>query len=293
MRCSLGVLILSILAAFPANAAATWPGKPGRIAYSAFRGGDESLYSIRADGRRNRRIVSSATGNFAWSRDGRRIAFLRPNGDLWKARSDGSRARRIVALPARSTSDPAWSPSGNRLTLARLTGGEIEVWIVRRDGTGLRRLVRGQSATWSSRGVIAYATGNGDIATIRPDGRGGRRIWVPQGSPVVSELDFSPNGRRLVFQQGRPSGARSTIRTIDLRTRRSTRITDQTRQVNALDVAWAPGGRRLVYVHGRRQGDVRDPAEQVRTIRPSGKGRRTLFTLPQRLLAFSLAWQTR
>ena len=306
MRYSLALLALAVgaLAGFPAAAGATWPGKPGKIVYHGLDDADEGardgIYSIRRGGGHNHRIVRHTEGGVAVSASGRRIAFFRTGSELWQARSDGSKARRIVRLKRGSGSDAAWSPSGRRLVFTvnfeRAVGRnervvEVqEVWVVRRDGKGLHKLRRGDSATWSSQGLIAYATKGGDVATMRPSGRG-RHIWVPHGSPViVRELDFSPDGRRIVWQQSTPNFSRNTIRTVNLRTGRRTKFRDVTKRVSARDVIWAPGGHRLAFVH--TAGGGAGPT-QLRTIRPSGRGLRVRFDFPSGLTPFGFAWQTR
>lgn len=292
-----GILVVTLVAVFPSAAGATWPGKTGTVGYFALdvddEGARDGVYTIGADGSGNQRIVRRAVRDIAWSRDGQRIAFFRTGRELWEARSDGSEARRIVRLGRGAGSEPAWSPMGRRLVFTRTIrrrGVKVdEVWLVDRDGSGARRLLRGHAATWSSRGAIGYATADGDVATIRPGGRG-NRIWVPQGSPVVVvELDFSPDGRRLVYQQIDARLRRSTIRTFDLRTGRRTSFRDLTRNVLASDVIWVPGGRRLAYAH-RPPGNGPD---QLRTIRPNGSDRKTIFAFPSGLTPFDIAWQTR
>ena len=297
MRYPLALLGLALLAAFPAAAGATWAGKPGKIVYHALDDADEGardgIYSIRPDGSGNRRIVRRAAGEIASSRNGKRIAFFRTENQLWQARSNGSAARRIVSLTHSSGSDPAWSPNGKRLVFTLTVADDAairEIWVVRTDGGGLRKLTSGHDATWSSRGLIAYADEDGDVATIRPDG-GGRRVRVPQGSPaVVTELDFSSDGRRLVYQQSTRRLTKDTIRTFNLRTGGRTSIRDLTTEVSARDVAWAPGSSRLAYVHTAGQGSG---PNQLRTIRPDGTGRKTVFEFPSGLTPFDFAWQTR
>jgi len=303
MRFSLACVVLAVLAAFPSAAGATWPGKPGPIVYSALDDDDEGardgIYAIGPDGSRNRRIARRATGDVASSRDGKQIAFFRSGSELWQARSDGSRARRVLRLQDGSGSDPAWSPSGRQLvftlTVGRLVGDNEEViemqevWVVRRGGGGLRMLHRGHAATWSSRGLIAFAEEDGLVATIRPNGRG-RRVRVRQRrAAVVTELDFSPNGRRLVYLQSTRRLTKSAIHTVNLRTGGHTSFRDSTRQVSARDVAWAPSSDRLAYAH---RGPGNGPS-QLRTIRPNGTGIRTLFDFPSGLTPFGFAWPTR
>jgi Tol biopolymer transport system component len=297
MRPSLALLVLAVLAAFPAAAGATWPGKPGQIVYQglddADSGARDGIYTIGSDGAGNSRIVRRSTGEIAVSGDGRRIAFFRTETELWQARSDGSHARRVLRLPDGSGSDPAWAPSGQRLVFTVAIAHDVDVrelWVAKRDGTGLRKLHSGHGATWSSKGLIAYADEDGAVATIRPDGTG-RQIWVPQASPVVAtELDFSPDGRRVAYLQSTRQGTKDTIRTVDLRTGRRTSFRNLTKHVYTFRLAWAPSNHRLAYVHTDIRGN--DPP-QLRTIRPDGTGRRTLFAFPSGLTPFGFAWQTR
>jgi dipeptidyl aminopeptidase/acylaminoacyl peptidase len=295
--------LVSAACALPAGAGATWPGKPGRIAYQALSAPEDGIYSIRPDGTGNRRIIHPVDGDVAWSRDGKRIAYFRTNEELWQARSDGSHRRLVLHLPGGAFGfDPAWSPTGKRLvfTLAREfeSGDENvttteDVYIVRRDGKRLRKLRRGHDPTWSSRNRIAYANDRGDVFTISPNGRG-RHIWVPQGSPLyVSDLDYSPDGLKLVYQQSTPTITKSSIRTIDLSTGRRTRFRDLTKQVNAVDLSWAPGGNRLAYVHSTPVKSGPAPPYELRTIRPDGTRRRTLFKFPNGASVFDFGWQTR
>jgi Tol biopolymer transport system component len=289
VRRLLTAVVLAVLAAFPAAAQATWPGNSGRIAYAGLDFADEGaldgVYTIGPHGRGNHRVISQKDGgDLGVSRDGRRIAFTLQGRELWHVRSDGSQARRILRLGHGSLADPAWSPTGRRLVFTRTVrrhGHDVdEVWMVRRDGKRAHRLRAGGAATWSSKDQIAYATSRGAVATMRPSGRG-RRIWVPQGNPVGG-LDFSPNGRRLVYETSKQTQAGSVIRTVDLRTRGRTSFS-----ANSMDVAWAPGGHRVAWATGPSE-----RASRLRTARPNGRRLRTVLEFPGELSPFSFAWMT-
>jgi Tol biopolymer transport system component len=286
--------LLVALAAFPAAADATWPGKPGKIAYH--QSGDGPIFSARPDGSHDHRLLRQSEGDPAWSPRGRWIAYP-ISTEVWRARADGSHRRRIARLES-AVSDPAWGPHGRRLvftlnTTDRQYNDVGYLYVVRRNGKGLHRLAKGHDATWTANGLLAYATNRGAIATIRPDGSG-RHIWIPGKRDFdVTNLDFSPNGRRIVYQRYGLDGGRSSIRTLNFRTGRRTRFPALTKQVFATDVAWTPSGRRLAYLQDRRNGESLERPNEIRTISPRGKGRRTLIKFRSTAFFVDFAWQTR
>src|SRR3954469_22241178 len=161
MRALLGAL-LALLAAAPA-AQATFPGRNGRIAVS-----DDTIIVLKPNGRAGHRIAEPRTFAPRWSPDGRRIAFVVPEGSRYVVRianADGSDPR-TVPLPF-SALDPAWSPDGRRLLVTRTTGprdARRDVYRVDPDGSALERLVANAlEASWSPDGKrIAYITVAGD-----------------------------------------------------------------------------------------------------------------------------------
>jgi TolB protein len=98
----------------------------------------------------------------AWSPDGTRLAFSRIEalgaGAAYVADIDGSNARRL-SPHALSASSPTWSPDGEWIALVRDRvldwGYPGDIWIVRSNGTGLRRLtntnaIDERGVTWLS-----------------------------------------------------------------------------------------------------------------------------------------------
>jgi len=126
------------------------PSPDGRvIAFATFsecdRGYGVGISAIGPNGSRvdlKRFDMTDAGFDPAWSSDGRSLAFTVLNE--WEgsvgiavARSDGSRAIRVYRRPA---AKPAWSPDGEWIALVRTTSRTGTIWLIRRDGTGLRRL---------------------------------------------------------------------------------------------------------------------------------------------------------
>jgi Tol biopolymer transport system component len=104
--------------------------------------------------RRNNNELAVERYNADWSADGRRLAFMR-NGNLMIANRDGSGERRIARWGYRDYEDrPSWSRDGRWIAFTRSgTGGSL--FIVRPDGTGLRRLARTRTGSYSVGGWLS------------------------------------------------------------------------------------------------------------------------------------------
>jgi len=287
---------LAVPALLPASAAATWPGSAGRVFYDHFESSNSATYSIRPDGSHNRRLIKNANEP-ALSPDGSHIVFQRETG-VFVARADGSHVHRVVKSFSEAIFDPQWSPHGNHISFTAYfeeqTGGEHVrtkqfVYIVRSNGRKLRRLHRGHAAAWSPRNRrIAFLVGD-RILSIRPDGHRLRRLR--SGLPdYVDAVDWSPNGRRLVYQVGAGPGH---LEWLNVRTRKHHTLGAK-RVGWPLDVAWAPGGNRIAYLHQHipPSGQVFPPTV-MRTIKPNGRGRRDVFKFRPLRWPESFAWQTR
>jgi TolB protein len=232
---------LALLAVTPVGAHSAAPAD--EVAFA--RGGD--IYVARTDGTNVRRLVRGSAVD--WSPDGRRIAFARRDV-IYVADADGRRERRIgpgfgprwspdgrwIASTTRQDglfavqlmrpdgsrrhlvirgASPAWSPNGRLIAFSsdRETPENPELYVIRPDGTGLKRLthtaggldVLGDDGMpdWSPDGKQIVFTSNrggeGELWVMRADGSAERRL---AGLPGRDDFNprFSPDGAWIAFE---------------------------------------------------------------------------------------------
>jgi TolB protein len=123
----------------------TWSRDGRTIAFSSNRdGADSNIWSMRPDGTHLRKLTTSIWEDAwpAFSPDGKTIAYTN-NGELWTMRADGSHKRRIHKTVAVDNWGPAWSPDGRTIAFVALQRGSKWVYTIGADGTGLRRVAKG------------------------------------------------------------------------------------------------------------------------------------------------------
>lgn len=171
-----------------------WSPDGRRIAFASTRGsanGMPYIWVMNADGSHARRLTGRFTGEYpAWSPDGRRIVFatnqpVRQDGfDIVVANADGTNAHRITRNDVYEMG-PAWSPDGKWIAYYAGNGGDHDLYLMRPDGTGKRRLTRagGEMPTWSPDGRWLLYMAPVGLTLIHPDGSGARRLNVGVREP--------------------------------------------------------------------------------------------------------------
>lgn len=254
------------------------------IEYSAEFPSDDykEIVSISPDGSAPRRLARGAEDP-AYRPDGHMIAFARPGG-IFLMRSDGSAKRRLLSGPYREPdwspdgrrllvtrmrgrrsifvwssgklsaltrgTRPAWSPTGELIAFTRVHGlapdGEflVSVYVMRADGSRVRRLERGFDPEWSPNGRrIIFTRFDGSIRSIRPNRTGLRAVTPIQAfSPI-----YSPNGRLISFSRRVPPPfGDGLVLTMGVDGRRPKRILNLIRDLpgccphEAWDLDWQP-----------------------------------------------------
>jgi Tol biopolymer transport system component len=204
--------------------------RPGTI-------GEYDLWAARPDGTGLRRLTEAPANrsdyNPTWSPTGSVVLFERrktadvPGSDeaLYEVGPRGGRIRQITHCQGRcwSDSEPAWSANGRRIAFGRATGPRtapgpslVAIYVADGDGTHVRRVSTPPSGyedhypTWSPDGrTIVYQRSTFDTAgaplhssliAVDVATRGERTLYrFPQWAQGAGEPDFSPSGKRIMF----------------------------------------------------------------------------------------------
>lgn len=234
-----------------------------------------ALHVVSAGGGGLRRIRGDLDFDPAWSPNGKLLAFLRRGAPalrsrLYVMRLDGSGARAVrgVSLGAGA---PAWSPSGKEIAFWQSgSTGRGEIYAVRPDGSGLRKIVADADygASWSPDGKRLLFARAFDIHVVNANGSNVRRLTRAAGHAYY-EPTWSPDGRRIVF---RSELGLYVMRADGSGIRRITRATSEVSQ--DVSPAWSPKGGWIAFAGFRQQSDE----ARIYRVAPNGRGLKRLTT---------------
>jgi Tol biopolymer transport system component/ribosomal protein L40E len=158
----------------------------------------------------------------SWSPDGSKIVFNRRSYDnkwrIWSINADGSSETNLSCLGAKLCNlaatdlNPSWSPDGSKIAFGRLTGNDLQVFVMNSDGSGQHSLTNSgddDEPDWSPDGSkIAFASerdGSWEIYVMNADGSAQRRLTRTElrtstGNQVPR---WSPDGSKIIFSSDR------------------------------------------------------------------------------------------
>ena len=246
IRATLGFFALSAAVAVPARAAS----EPDDL---------ERSVSLMA------RIGSASSPSF--SPDGRRIAFVSNLGGLpqiWTVAAAGGYPDLVTALDD-AVGSVEWSPDGAWLAFSVAPGGGMneQVYLVRPDGTGVRRLTDGGKETnrlgvWSRDGkLLALGSNRRSGAAIDAyvyDVASGSARLVTENKGIGGFSDISADGTRALLDRLVHRGD-NNLYLVDLATGKETLVTPH-EGPGSFFGRFAPDGR-SVYLASDKDGDRR------------------------------------
>lgn len=205
----------------------------GKIAFVAEdypgeeRPADTDIYVMNADGSERTRLTDSELmeDGPVWSPDGKKIAFVRGEGDLATG----------ILLESSDT------------------------YVMNADGTALTKLAddTGGSIAWSPDGKQMVFSPGGDIYVMNADGTDRTRLVANIGAS--SSFDWSPDGKKIAFSTAVDPGTAPGIYVMNangsnLSRLRPTELTPGVYSGSYYSPAWSPDGKQIAYVKEDEEG---------------------------------------
>ena len=173
-----------------------------------------------------------------------RSRIVSAGGGLWTHDSSGGDKKQILdGVVGQGPYSPRWSNDGSQISY--MYG--FEIWVVRADGSGARRLAgfRSNSPEWSADDSRIYYTAIDGATTrigwVSIDGADGG--IVPAGETNVHSARWSPNGRTMAVSV--ESNGSYNVETMD-GSGSNRRLIAYEKGTNYTPAAWAPDGRKLL-----------------------------------------------
>ncbi|MBK5259479.1 MAG: S9 family peptidase [Thermoanaerobaculia bacterium] len=168
--------------------------------------------------------IGSASGP-SFAPDSRRIAFITNisgSPQVWMITAEGGYPQQVTSLD-----DPVtgmeWSPSGDLMGIVVAPGGGLnsQIYVVRPDGTGLRRLTAGGKENnffgrWTPDGKSIVFTSNQRSGAVTDiwivDATTGKSRMVSEGEGIIGIAEVSDDGRYALMSQTKSRGDNNIYR---------------------------------------------------------------------------------
>jgi Tol biopolymer transport system component len=173
---------------------------------------------------------------------------------VWVMNADGSGQRKLTTGGI-SGYDPAWSPDGARIAFHGGTAvGGTGLSVVNADGGGLNGVTNAENdagTSWTPSAKILFIRGGADVWAVRPDGRGLKRV-TDNGD--VSHFALSPDGKTFAIYEELndrivlvPVEGGASVTLVDKVTENGYVPHDATGMTYGVALTWSPDGKAVAF----------------------------------------------
>lgn len=270
--------LLLALAGKAREAEATFPGGNGKILFESGRATGEGvdnptrdfeIFTIDPDGTGLTQLTTNTANDSSavWSADGEKIAFQTTrDGDfeIYTMNADGTQQSNLTRNGAAFDAAPAFAPDpdGGKVafTSSRTTGegvdnpeGDLEVFTVNLDGTGLTQLTKNAENDFDSdfspdgERIAFLSDRDGNVEVYSMESDGAQQTNLTRNDAADEFPSWSPDGERITFTSDRDGDFE--VYTMKADGSRQTRRTNNS-ATDSVPI-FSPNGKKLAFTSDR------------------------------------------
>jgi Tol biopolymer transport system component len=278
--CTIGLFVLALTALVvyrvtsAGSAYAAFPGSNGRIAFARFNPaiGDLTIFAANPDGSHEIQLTMVPSSVSDWSPDGSKIAFDfasdATSANIATINPDGSGFVQLTHEQNDASVEPAWSPDGTRMAVARPIGDHPHgIFIIDATTGAILSQVTANPYGWFDgeprwspdgqwiafdrlkKGGIGGPNGRIDLVAVfivRSDGTGLRQLTSGWGTQPANP-DWSPDGSKIVYTSAGAFPAPVSIYTINPDGSGRTPVIKNLVNARFENPRWSPDGTKLIF----------------------------------------------